>query len=873
MKFNFRKISSVLGSAAMVGSTFALAAAATYPAPFVSGGSSDVAVVYGSGAASTDYAAATNIGSDLSASLASQSVSVGGEVSATGENAPLFGGTKLYLNDSLNAVKTTLTKNQLPTVLADTDFSGDVDVKITQNIQVGGNPIIKIDKMPTTSDDPKFGLSVGTNAQTQNIYNLSATFNKALDFTDADTEGEEISLFGQKFTIGSATDTTKIVLLKTAVKVNLDSSDNPSQDITVGTSKYTVTLISASDTSATIRVTDSSGASDQKEVNEAASKKINGLTVAVNTADENNLKYSASIIAGAEKVTLTNASSVTYGEDDKVMDGTYAVITGTINASTGITFSVAAADSDADAILPGSNFIDPIFGSFKVDFAGMNIADDSDMREKISVKGSGDDKIVVTFTDHQKNEKTIQFGQNVTNKPFIQMAIDDSDHNITVRERAPFYKGDYVVVGNEDDGHLLKLSSVALQSGTTYDSDKVTFTDVFSGTTYDTSITAKYLGTVDVGGRTYNVNYSGSSGNNDAVAVYLNDQSDSSGNNVILFNTIETSKGAKLAFVAPQNFSLDNWDGLGNDATGLMFPDGDGYTTVTTAYSHTIGTTNYWNITAGGSTTTMNLTGATNATVTIGKLTYSISNAGNAAGGNRTLVRLRDVGGTPLNEPALVIFEEKDDDSNYNALIVKVDSVGNSDNGLGVSDVERTWDTDSTGWELTLASDSDIKKEADYWGSIITTDNSDSDQASVAISYPDEQIYAQIYVSAIDAVISTENGPSSILPVKDSEVASVSTKNLLVIGGSCINTVAAKLLGSSTPLCGADFTTKTSVGSGEYLIQTIQSPYTDSKVATLVAGYEAADTTNAVNALKTQKPEITAGKKFKGTTASSLSAA
>jgi hypothetical protein len=45
----------------MLSSTVALAAAANYPAPFVSNGVADVAVVYGANAAQTDLVAAPEI--------------------------------------------------------------------------------------------------------------------------------------------------------------------------------------------------------------------------------------------------------------------------------------------------------------------------------------------------------------------------------------------------------------------------------------------------------------------------------------------------------------------------------------------------------------------------------------------------------------------------------------------------------------------------------------------------------------------------------------------------------------------------------------------------------------------------------------------
>ena len=49
----------------MIGSSAGIAAAANYPAPFVSGGSSDVAVVYGANAAVSDSVQAFNVNLDL----------------------------------------------------------------------------------------------------------------------------------------------------------------------------------------------------------------------------------------------------------------------------------------------------------------------------------------------------------------------------------------------------------------------------------------------------------------------------------------------------------------------------------------------------------------------------------------------------------------------------------------------------------------------------------------------------------------------------------------------------------------------------------------------------------------------------------------
>ena len=121
-------------------------------------------------------------------------------------------------------------------------------------------------------------------------------------------------------------------------------------------------------------------------------------------------------------------------------------------------------------------------------------------------------------------------------------------------------------------------------------------------------------------------------------------------------------------------------------------------------------------------------------------------------------------------------------------------------------------------------------------------DKPSSSLKSLEVTYAGEQSSADVYVS--EAAVSF-TGSSTIKVVKDTEIDSVKDKNLLVVGGSCINTVAAKLLGSDTPLCGSAFSAKTTVGAGQYLIQVIASPYNAQKVAMLVAGYEAADTTAA----------------------------
>ncbi len=350
MKFNFRKISAIGASILMAGMSLGVAAAANYPVPFVSGGVADVAIVYGTGTgvSSLDLLEAGHIQSNLQSYMTG---TTGAAATTSGETVALDSSSdRIWLNTSLNSVKSTLTKTDLPTVLADYTFEGDVSSKLTATIKlIAGETTdalvgdehtgtVIFSKQPKSSNDPSIGISLGTSATAYPLYNATVSMS-AINFTDDDSEGEDIVLFGQSFTISADTDLTSLVLLKEAEKASL-STDSPTATVTVGGADYTVELISASDTAATIQITNSAGVSESKEVNEADSKKINGLQVAVKTADETNLKLSASVIVGVDKMTLTNGAAVTTGDSAEPIDGTYAYIKGGTGAATELAITV-----------------------------------------------------------------------------------------------------------------------------------------------------------------------------------------------------------------------------------------------------------------------------------------------------------------------------------------------------------------------------------------------------------------------------------------------------------------------------------------------------------------------------------------------------
>jgi hypothetical protein len=210
-------------------------------------------------------------------------------------------------------------------------------------------------------------------------------------------------------------------------------------------------------------------------------------------------------------------------------------------------------------------------------------------------------------------------------------------------------------------------------------------------------------------------------------------------------------------------------------------------------------------------------------------------------------------------------FTEETEGGNINAGSSFTVTLGFNDGETSVTTIGESVFSGGQDFETTDGSD-------DYIGYVssdlatMTMYATGGDQDSIDITYHGTEAFGEVFISESGATVGGDNGPIGPA-MTDTEVTSSLNKNLIVVGGSCVNTVAAQLLGSSTPLCGPDFTAATGVGSGSFLIQTFERA---NKVATLVAGYNAGDTTNAAQALTTQTIDTTAGMKYTGTTATSV---
>ncbi|MBU2104479.1 MAG: hypothetical protein KKF67_01745, partial [Nanoarchaeota archaeon] len=144
---SFKKVSAILSSAVMIGASIGMAAAANFPAPFVSGGIANVAIVYGtgSGVSSLDLIQSGNIQANLQSYMTG--ASSGGSSSVTGGDSVLLAKSSdnLNINNTWSGVFTgTVTDDNLKTLLADGTYIADDNDEFDYEQKITlGNPELK----------------------------------------------------------------------------------------------------------------------------------------------------------------------------------------------------------------------------------------------------------------------------------------------------------------------------------------------------------------------------------------------------------------------------------------------------------------------------------------------------------------------------------------------------------------------------------------------------------------------------------------------------------------------------------------------------------------------------------------------------------
>ncbi len=781
MRFNFRQISAIATSALMVGTTMGLAAAANYPAPFVSGGVANVAVVYGTG---TGVSAIDQIqAGTIQANLGTFTTGTGSSTATGGDSVRLGKSSdEVNIGDGVDTeFGTTVDEDDLADLLADGTYTDDdnTDYDYTQKVTLGTNLDVThfsdsdYDSLIGASDrTPTVGIRMTSSVH---VLNYTIDFSTHPTYNAATLETTTMRLMGRDYyvlDVTNGTSTNKTTFLDSANSAVVTDG----QTTTVSGKSVGISFISSTE----VRL-DVDGTITNSLAEGATYKLADGTYVGVK-----DILYDSKE-AGVSKVEIsigTGKLEISHGAAVELNDDTVEEIIGFLVQDSTVKLDKIVlmwTTEDEEYITPAASLTMPAFAALKLSMGPYTKIGSGDVTE---IDG-GSDTIELQTTIKDGAVTIPLLGANSTGE-FTTIGKDSTNKLFTNKSAAGVYR-----VFNESAGD--KYMVLSWNNTRDVESYYLKLDTITEDNIWKARITNEVTGD---------------------SRVVSNSTTVSFGNAEITITNI-TNSG-----VAPKviNFTVNS----GSD-THILYTD----TGLKMWLPHQVnGTAAYENETG-----SVNLSGLSPE--------FYVGN--------------RDFDAVDL------FFDSEDRDGNVgagDAFNITVDESGTT-NKVHVQTVT----TDSASSEIANTDDFEFYTITDVTSKLIHYTGGDYD--SVKITYSGDDSFVNLYLSSPETVVS--GGNIGEILVKDSEVSSVSSKNLIVVGGSCINSVAASLVGGTK--CGSAWTTATGVGSGQFLIQSFARD--GGKVALLVAGYDVADTQNAVTYLKTKDVDTVVGKKYIGTTSTS----
>lgn len=862
--------------ALMAGSTLAFAASLSdFPAPFVQTGTPNFLVVVGATAQVSDVVGAIDVAARLGGAPVTTTTTTcpgstaGTSVSGEGRAASTTS-TKIYLDDDMgkSGLRTTMTADDLPTVLAAgtlADADASTSHKYKQYIYLtpvatGGtaaNYDVQFDRPSSWAASAdgayniaRFPTSPGT---TDYFYKTYVTFDIAVNGTTA--VGEKMTLFGSEYTIGSSTDlitNKQLVLLGGSVTKSMFGAETAT--VNVDGTTYTVELVGVTSTPAvSIRV----NGGTIESINSGSSKKVAGLNIYVSSAAQlsstDQTKNYANLLLGSREIYLKNNSKVLTGNSgDTPLDGTFVELGLSSNKMTSITVYSGGSSSTNDFLKVGGEYTDPAWKTFSIAFPSTTPG--LTEGNLIEVKNSGDNNEQFTWMNSNSQTATVNFAYKATSAGTTFTLADANGNTIHTKENATVSRDQYIILSAGDFPHMFKVTGVSLDgSSSTY----IDLQDVFAGTTTRISPSTDNVEAAVIDGQTYY--FTNRSTTTFAVTWGNNSADNNIGTHYTVWPTLKGKNGEYLALTT-QNTEIQS---VFNNSV-IELPTGAvKIGTVSAANDTFTAVANEAGVTGvvSNSTNTLNITaGSGSALVAVGKTAtgptyYNIT----SLGANKVNVSLMGSASTStLTQPALLLVEEKDSNNDIYSVVIPVTTETSGSNYLAkvsTPDFTATEDVQARG------SNSNINDYVDLYGvyGIIDTTGQDS----LKLYYPDEQRTMNLYVLKAGSTIATSGTVSSstvtsqtVTPITapvaklDTEVPATSAdrtgKNLVLVGGPCVNTLVADLATAGK----FDYTCAAWPGRNFGLLKVVDDAFATGKVALVVAGTRAADTRAAAQKLQ-----------------------
>jgi hypothetical protein len=866
-----KKVAAMSVGAAMVGSTLFGAAAADladYPNPFVEDGLWNTVIVVGADAAASDVAGAIDVSATLSQQATTAYTTTTTTTTVAGGVNLASGDDKIFYGEQLgDAGLTTLTDSDFGTILADGTFTDDAgtDYDFTQKIDIVQTTFATFtyDRSGNDLDDAALIIALGTTPGTP-IYTFTLDFDEAVNLSAADSVGEEITIFGKTYTVGSETTTTKLQLLGGALPVSLDWGET--KTVTFQGEDYEITLVGVQDETdgneATLRIN-----GDSETIAQGATKKIGGVDVYADQVNYYGLDAypgDAIVSLGADELWLEDSQEVSVGSDEEEIDNTGVNIAGNPEACTQIRVNVSAQDNDFDHLLAGESFTDPVFGTIKVTFAdvvdGPHITvgtgvDTNAARKVVDISASSADSLQMEITDSNGATDTIEwvYDENPGTEDNDTILLADSDNNsIAILEGATLDEsggvaGSAVYTILNSNGEYSGMIEIDNLDDDDCNETDLDIKDVLTGDTivdWDNQDTDEGKD-FTYRGKTYTVTCANAAG---CTIV----DSTTTKTNVYPYIELFSGYDHRVAFVdLVEDFvTMDNTTN-GTITQTFLLPHGEIY------IEHDVDE----NITAirvgdlDDTETEINDTAGVGVNVLIGTANYTFEctalNGGVGSNESSCNISLAEAGAVSEGQiaPMLLIVEEQDADDTVNSVMLRIADDGGDNNDLTIQTPFFTAAETSGTFD-----DSDITGYIDAFGTFAVVDTA-GDQDIVTFTVPEGQMYASVFVSPIEAATTTTSTTAGVtihsvsgvdVAKLDTEVSDKTAKPMILVGGPCANDLVAELAADGKFRYGCtDWP-----GSNFGIIEIAENAFGGTNVAMVVAGTTAADTRRATKVIK-----------------------
>lgn len=845
-----KKIVALGTGATMVGATILGAAAydlADYPSPFIADGVFDGSIVVGERAEAQDILGSIDIAASLQAlSVSKQAIQVpgqSGQVSLEGDAYKLESSSdRLELREEIGNVVDTIMESNLAglksghisTSEGETDYQQYLRFVDGTNLQDMGVNFVENDDnemddfLVIEADKPfmEWEIQFPEGLESSRVTTTDTTTGTDLE----DLDDKSFNILGTDFTIVdadvSATGTSfSMTLMGGSLSDTLREGET--KTYTLEGVEYEVTLIFVSDPQSTGgsveakfmvngEVTPAMGEGDTETVS-------GGIQIGVRDILANARDGLASFFLGANKVELTDANTSTtttfegnikinnenINDGDVEVQGQFTDSTNTVYEITSIKYRLTMkADSGSVAYIPAGagvkEFMDKpeslISDSLDLRYEGIEEVETAEFR----VDSKGDDEYELTFTNI--------LGQTYENVPYVSYeggtwkfgSADDELIFVEAKNSTPWSgaaapsagvigRQDYFIVSDARVAADKDKSVTNVLRYEDYDSSSRTleFEDLATGGTVVVTVSTTGTGNLIVGGNTYAVTVNQTTHRTPLITVDLD--GDSAYNDKV---------------------TITSWGGAYVDIANLVEQN---------------------------ATTNGDLSSVAHLQTMVGNGLDIEDGANWVEATGRRVVSLLTVDDSRFDTTGT------DETMNWSVQTAANNEVDLSFGSSSVTGPHITAGSEYSKFEFTtMAGDDDHQIGMTDYGIYIDEYNpsGSSTPNELVLEIPEMQRLAQVFVT-LGSVEVVEGGsgattdvvnPISVgLAVLDSDAPAIGTENMIVVGGPCVNTVAAELMGNPAD-CTAGFT------AGKAMIKSYEE---NGNVAILVAGMNAEDTVGA----------------------------